>query len=98
VRGDIASPSSERSVSESLHGAVLDQERKASGSSGILESADVAGRIYEEPNELDASENRKPETVEMHAESGSSTDVLADMDAFQREIDELRKRYSRGEG
>lgn len=39
----------------------------------------------------------KEEVEEMKTEEPEH-DVLADMDAFQREIDELREKYSRGEG
>lgn len=60
--------------------------------------------IYEEPGEMDRAEKEELKEIkeDLQAQDTEPTtdqrDVLADMDAFQREIDELRERYSRGEG
>lgn len=55
--------------------------------------------IYEEPKEMNKAEKQEVEEMKQAAQDeGLERDVLADMEAFQREIDELRERYSRGEG
>jgi hypothetical protein len=49
-----------------------------------------------ETEEVDREVSRQEQEIDSVAKPAA--DVLADMEAFQREIDELRERYGRGGG
>ena len=67
-------------------------------------SAEISRRDFEAETAVGAGAAPTDGTEEVHQERENdgmarpAADVLADMEAFQREIDELREKYGRGGG
>jgi hypothetical protein len=55
-------------------------------------AADNAPMLYSPNEQVEEPESLEPDTIQ----ASTQTNILDDMEKFQREIDELRERYQKG--
>jgi hypothetical protein len=68
--------------------------RSFEAETGLVSGAALGRRMTDGTDEADREGSRLEQEIDVVAKP--AVDVLADMEAFQREIDELRERYGKG--
>jgi len=82
-------------VSQEATRSSFDSERRASFGSILREKAISEESGRDEDASVMISANKKEEVVEVK-DKGEEKDILADMEAFEKELEELRAKFKDG--